>query len=54
MHSWDVTALQNAIDNCNNPNDDTGKGIAEACRFLTVKSAALANTCKIAPLVKVR
>ncbi|KAJ7800475.1 hypothetical protein B0H14DRAFT_3113904 [Mycena olivaceomarginata] len=52
QNGWDITALQNAIDNCNNPNDDTGKGIAEACRFLTVKSAALANTCKIAPLVK--
>ncbi|KAJ7888185.1 hypothetical protein B0H14DRAFT_3718198 [Mycena olivaceomarginata] len=49
---WDVTALQNAIDNCNNPNDDTGSGVTEACRFLTVKSAALANTCKIAPIVK--
>ncbi|KAJ7896638.1 hypothetical protein B0H14DRAFT_2558007 [Mycena olivaceomarginata] len=52
QNGWDVTALQNAIDNCNNPNDDTGSGVTEACRFLTVKSAALANTCKIAPLVK--
>ncbi|KAJ7866396.1 hypothetical protein B0H14DRAFT_2504330 [Mycena olivaceomarginata] len=52
QNGWDVTALQNAIDNCNNPNDDTGSGVAEACRFLTVKSAALANTCKIAPIVK--
>jgi hypothetical protein len=24
--SWDTTALQNAIDQCNNPNDQTGQG----------------------------
>ena len=24
---WDVDVLQNAIDHCNNPNDDTGAGV---------------------------
>ncbi|KAF7333849.1 WSC domain protein [Mycena venus] len=49
--SWDTTALQNAIDQCDNPNDQTGQGITEACRFLTVKPAALSNECKINPVV---
>ncbi|KAJ7680105.1 hypothetical protein B0H17DRAFT_1206094 [Mycena rosella] len=47
QNGWDTTALQNAIDNCNNPNDPTGSGITEACSFLTVKTADLSNTCKI-------
>ncbi|KAF7333851.1 Wsc domain [Mycena venus] len=42
---WDTTDLQNAIYQCNNPNDQTGQGITEACRFLTVKPAALSNQC---------
>ncbi|KAL4074616.1 hypothetical protein V8B97DRAFT_2093653, partial [Scleroderma yunnanense] len=48
---WDVTALQNAIDHCNNPNDDTGSGDTEACSYLTVQSSATANNCKISPSV---
>ncbi|KAK7059758.1 WSC domain protein [Favolaschia claudopus] len=51
-NGWDTDALQNAIDKCNNPNDQTGNGVAEACPFLTVKSAASSNACKISALVK--
>ncbi|KAK7055313.1 WSC domain protein [Favolaschia claudopus] len=51
-NGWDTTALQNAIDKCNNPNDETGSGKTEACSFLTVKSAASSNTCKINAVVK--
>ncbi|KAK7042128.1 WSC domain protein [Favolaschia claudopus] len=51
-NGWDTNALQNAIDKCNNPNDQTGNGVAEACSFLTVKSAASSNQCKINPVVK--
>jgi len=49
QNGWDTTALQNAIDQCNNPNDQTGQGVTEACSFLTVTPAATANLCKIAP-----
>ncbi|QRV96129.1 hypothetical protein RhiJN_24147 [Ceratobasidium sp. AG-Ba] len=52
QNGWDTTVLQNAIDQCNNPNDQTGSGITEACKFFTVSSAADANKCKIAPEVK--
>jgi len=48
QNGWDTTALQNAIDKCNNPNDQTGQGVTEACSFLNVIPAATANTCKIA------
>ena len=47
----DARALQNAIDKCNNPNDQTGSGITEACSFLTVSNTTLADECKIAPTV---
>ncbi|KAJ7775838.1 hypothetical protein B0H14DRAFT_3588167 [Mycena olivaceomarginata] len=46
QNGWDTTALQNAIDQCNNPNDQTGQGT-----FLTVKTATLSNQCKINPVV---
>ncbi|KZP14800.1 hypothetical protein FIBSPDRAFT_867937 [Athelia psychrophila] len=48
---WDQTAMQNAIDHCNNPNDSTGSGNTTACPYLTVIDAAVANTCKINPVV---
>ncbi|KAF8652283.1 hypothetical protein AX16_004472 [Volvariella volvacea WC 439] len=51
QNGWDVGVLQNAIDQCDNPNDDTGNGITEACRFFTVQSRATADTCKISPHV---
>ncbi|KAJ7073580.1 hypothetical protein C8F01DRAFT_1271222, partial [Mycena amicta] len=51
QNGWDTTALQNAIDKCNNPNDQTGSGVTEACSFLTVKTAAQGNQCKISPIV---
>ncbi|KAF8811252.1 hypothetical protein BYT27DRAFT_7184648 [Phlegmacium glaucopus] len=47
QNGWDTTALQNAIDKCNNPNDPTGSGITEACPFLKVLAASSANLCKI-------
>ncbi|KAG8704597.1 hypothetical protein FRC09_003442, partial [Ceratobasidium sp. 395] len=52
QNGWDTTALQNAIDKCNNPNDQTGTGNTAACPFLTVAPAATQNKCKIAPEVK--
>ncbi|KAH7929788.1 hypothetical protein BV22DRAFT_1001996 [Leucogyrophana mollusca] len=51
FNGWDTTALQNAIDHCNNPNDQTGSGVTEACSYLTVQSATTANACKIDPIV---
>ncbi|KAG8745917.1 hypothetical protein FRC10_006721 [Ceratobasidium sp. 414] len=52
QNGWDVGVLQNAIDNCNNPNDDTFNGITEACRFFTVGAAVDQNKCKIAAASK--
>ncbi|EGN96084.1 hypothetical protein SERLA73DRAFT_59220 [Serpula lacrymans var. lacrymans S7.3] len=51
FNGWDQTALQNAIDNCNNPNDQTGSGVTEACSYLTVQSASIAGACKVSPVV---
>ncbi|KAF7351502.1 WSC domain protein [Mycena sanguinolenta] len=51
QNGWDTTALQEAIDDCNNPNDATGSGDTSACQYLTVNTVANANTCKIAPIV---
>ncbi|KAJ7185012.1 hypothetical protein C8R46DRAFT_883200 [Mycena filopes] len=51
QNGWDTTVLQNAIDNCNNPNDDTGAGVTTACKFLNVKTADSSNQCKIKPVV---
>ncbi|KIJ60662.1 hypothetical protein HYDPIDRAFT_189927 [Hydnomerulius pinastri MD-312] len=51
FNGWDVTALQNAINHCNNPNDQTGSGVTEACSYLNVQSATTANDCKINPTV---
>jgi hypothetical protein len=52
---WDSTALQNAIDKCNDPNNSgQAAGVASACPYLTVTTAASANTCKISPIVNVR
>ncbi|QRW06356.1 WSC domain protein [Ceratobasidium sp. AG-Ba] len=52
QNGWATTALQNAIDKCNNPNDDTGNGVTEACQYLTVIPASTANQCKIPAEVK--
>ncbi|KAG6851733.1 hypothetical protein C0991_006622, partial [Blastosporella zonata] len=52
QNGWDTTALQNAIDKCNNPNDQTGSGVTEACPYLTVVQASVADQCEIAPVVK--
>ncbi|KAF9458555.1 hypothetical protein BDZ94DRAFT_1270336 [Collybia nuda] len=51
QNGWDTTALQNAINYCDNPNDQTGSGVTEACRYLTVTSASVANQCKIPPVI---
>ncbi|KAF8895538.1 hypothetical protein BD779DRAFT_1434109 [Infundibulicybe gibba] len=51
QNGWDTNALQNAINRCDNPNDETGSGKTEACSFLTVVQASVANTCKISPVV---
>lgn len=45
------SALQNAIDQCNNPNNPTGSGVTEACPFLTVVNATLAGECQTPPMV---
>jgi len=51
QNGWDETALQNAIDYCNNPNDATGGGDTAACEYLTVVDASVANECTIAPII---
>jgi hypothetical protein len=50
QNGWDLTALQNAIDKCDNPNDATGDGKTEACQYLNVRQASIANQCKIKPI----
>ncbi|PPQ69349.1 hypothetical protein CVT24_001644 [Panaeolus cyanescens] len=47
QNGWDVEALQNAIDKCNNPSDATGQGDTSACQFLTVLPADNGKQCKI-------
>ncbi|KAF9043060.1 hypothetical protein BJ165DRAFT_219234 [Panaeolus papilionaceus] len=47
QNGWNVEALQNAIDKCNNPNDPTGQGDTSACQFLTVLPADNGHQCKI-------
>ncbi|KAL1745622.1 hypothetical protein HDZ31DRAFT_62935 [Schizophyllum fasciatum] len=51
QNGWETDALQSAIDECDNPNDDTGNGSTEACKFLTVQDASTADKCKIQPVV---
>ncbi|KAG6832002.1 hypothetical protein H0H92_006037 [Tricholoma furcatifolium] len=51
QNGWDTTAFQNSIDYCNNPNDATGSGVTEACPYLTVVDASVADQCSIAPVV---
>ncbi|KAG5724570.1 hypothetical protein E4T56_gene19828 [Termitomyces sp. T112] len=51
QNGWDTSALQNAINKCNNPNDQTGQGVTEACSYLTVVDADVANQCKISPAI---
>ncbi|KAF8158279.1 hypothetical protein B0H34DRAFT_846084 [Crassisporium funariophilum] len=52
QNGWDTNALQNAIDQCDNPNDETGSGKTEACRFLTVLPVAQADQCRTPAIVK--
>ncbi|KAF9053089.1 hypothetical protein BJ165DRAFT_1570503 [Panaeolus papilionaceus] len=53
QNGWDTEALQNTINQCNNPKDDTGgNGDPKACRFLTVESPDDAMKCKAEPSVK--
>ncbi|KAJ7281348.1 hypothetical protein C8J57DRAFT_1558903 [Mycena rebaudengoi] len=51
QNGWETEALQNAIDQCNNKNDQTGNGVTEACRFLTVLQPDVADKCKTAAVV---
>ena len=52
QNGWDADALQSAIDDCDNPNDETGNGSTEACKWLTGQEASTADQCKIQPVVK--
>jgi hypothetical protein len=51
QNGWETEALQNSIDHCDNPNDQTGSGHTEACKFLTVLQPDVADKCKTAPVV---
>jgi len=51
QNGWDTQALQNSIDKCNNGNDQTGNGITDACAYLTLANATVANQCKQPPAV---
>uniref|UniRef100_A0A0W0FVT9 DUF1996 domain-containing protein n=1 Tax=Moniliophthora roreri TaxID=221103 RepID=A0A0W0FVT9_MONRR len=51
QNGWDVNVLQNAIDKCNNPNDDTINGVADACSYFTMIPAAKALSCQLPPVV---
>jgi hypothetical protein len=54
QNGWDVKTLQSAIDECNNPNDDTINGITEACKHFTVQPAADKQKCKATPVLTER
>ncbi|KAF5347837.1 hypothetical protein D9758_013820 [Tetrapyrgos nigripes] len=45
------SVLQKAIDNCNNPNDDTINGVISACPYFNLIDPAKAVTCKTNPVV---
>ncbi|KAF8753690.1 hypothetical protein RHS01_06668 [Rhizoctonia solani] len=49
QNGWDTQVLQTAIDTCNNPNDDTGSGVIEACKALVLQDDAVSKTCKAVP-----
>ncbi|KAG7086206.1 hypothetical protein E1B28_002170 [Marasmius oreades] len=51
QNGWDVTVLQEAIDECNNPNDQTINGVVDACKRFTVIPAATAKTCQLSAVV---
>ncbi|KAF5382534.1 hypothetical protein D9615_002802 [Tricholomella constricta] len=51
QNGWDTSALQNAIDKCDNPNDQTGNGVTEACSYLTVLQASVGDQCRISPVI---
>ncbi|KAG7093489.1 hypothetical protein E1B28_007163 [Marasmius oreades] len=51
QNGWDVNVFQEAIDECNNPNDDTINGVADACKYFTMIPAATAKSCQLAPVV---
>jgi hypothetical protein len=51
QNGWDTQALQNAIDKCNNGDDQTGYGITSACSYFTLANATIANQCKQPPPV---
>ena len=41
--------LQQAIDTCNNPNDDTINGNIEACKVLKLQDDNASKACKAVP-----
>ncbi|KAK0199439.1 hypothetical protein DFS33DRAFT_233960 [Desarmillaria ectypa] len=51
QNGWDVNALQRAIDQCNNPDNDTINGVFTACPVFNIISATQANQCRIKPIV---
>ncbi|PBK62265.1 hypothetical protein ARMSODRAFT_964281 [Armillaria solidipes] len=51
QNGWDVDALQRAIDQCNNPDNDTINGVFTACSVFNIISADTANQCKINAVV---
>ncbi|KAF7419237.1 hypothetical protein PC9H_001824 [Pleurotus ostreatus] len=52
QNGWDVTVLQDAIDHCNNANDDTANGVVSACPLFTIIDAATADQCDLAASVR--
>ncbi|KAK7045819.1 hypothetical protein VNI00_007228 [Paramarasmius palmivorus] len=52
QNGWDVNVLQNAIDYCNNPNDDTINGVADACSYFKMIPAAQAQSCQLSSVVQ--
>ncbi|KAK0472168.1 hypothetical protein IW261DRAFT_1596974 [Armillaria novae-zelandiae] len=51
QNGWDVDALQRAIDQCNNPDNDTINGVFTACSVFNIISANTANQCRINAVV---
>ncbi|KIY72101.1 hypothetical protein CYLTODRAFT_389321 [Cylindrobasidium torrendii FP15055 ss-10] len=51
QNGWDTKTQQLAIDNCNNPNDNTINGVIEDCKEITLVDQAEADACNLEPVV---
>jgi len=51
QNGWEIDILQDAIDKCNNPNDETINGVIDACKVFALQERSEAADCKIEPVI---